>query len=145
MSAIWIPGAGMVDMNVRRVQAAVEEYDESLRFGRNEDTGQWCVYKLMGSSAPPVPILAFDNIPHPDDVFRRLYQTDALRHGAEILDQMNRENEDLRKPFEDAANEGAGIAAEAFEWGTRMAKGAEAHKIIVPMTVRKGNRRGDYS
>lgn len=145
MSSIWLPGAGLVDFSIRRVDAAVQEYDEHLRFGRNEETGQWCIYRLMGSAAPPLPILGFNDIPHPDDALKRLYQSDALRHGERILDEMNRDNEALKQPFEDAANEGAGIAADALEWGTRKAKGAEAHKIIVPMTVRKGNRRGDYS
>jgi hypothetical protein len=78
-------------------------------------------------------------------VQRRLYETDALRRGEEILDNINRANADIRKGWEDAAREGAGVASEAFDWGYRAMGSSRASKIIVPMNGRRGDRMGGYS
>jgi len=138
---IWLPGSGLVSLDIARVDRAVREYDENLRFGRNEDTGQWCVFLVRRGHAP-LPVLGFNEIPHPDDALKRLYRADALRRGEEILDEMNRENEEMKRPFEDATREGVGVAAEAFEWGFRqMDRGS---RIVVPMGSR-ASARGGYS
>lgn len=112
---IWLPGRGMTDMAERRVDAVVKEYDETLSFGRNMDTGQYCVF-LNRRGADPLPVLGFNTVPHPEDVLKALYHTDAQRRGEEILDEMNAENEEARKADQYAADEGIGIAAEGFEW-----------------------------
>jgi hypothetical protein len=127
---------------VTRVDRAVQQYDPLLRFGRNEDTGQWCVFRIARGE-DPLPILGFDQIPSPNAVLQRLSQCDAQRRGSEILDEINKHNADLRKPFEDAAKEGAAIAAEGFEWGFRQM--GKSKKIILPVASRGGDRMGGYS
>lgn len=140
---IWLPGSGAVSLEVVRVDRAVQEYDPNLRFGRNEDTGDWCIFLIKRGEAP-LPVLGFGReIPHPRAALQRLERADSVRRGSEILDEMNRHNESLRKPFEDAAAEGAAITAEAFEWGYRaMGKGK---RVIIPVSGLRTNAMGGYS
>lgn len=114
-ASIWLPGRGVTDIQERRVDIAVKEYDEDLRFGRNEETNQYCVFLCRGGDAP-LPILGFNKIPHPEDALKALYATDSLRHGEQILDDINRHNESIEKAKEYAADEASSQAAEGFEW-----------------------------
>lgn len=141
---IWLPSGVSVSLEVLRADKAANDYDPNLRFGRNEDNGQWCVFRIVRGEVP-LPILGFSDVPGPQELQRRLYQSDALRRGEEILDDMNRFNEDIRRVWEDAAHEGAAIAADAFEWGYRAMGSSRASKIIVPMNGLRGNRMGGYS
>lgn len=118
---IWLPdinGFSLTDLSVTKVDAAVREYDENLRFGRNEESGQWCVFLVRRGEAP-LPILGFDDIPHPEDVAKRLYRADALRRGEEILDEINRHNRELEvaenAESEAQINEAVELAAEHAE------------------------------
>lgn len=138
MSArIWIPGSGMVDLAIRRVLVAVQEYDERLTFGRNEDTGQWTIYLFRDRDEPPFPILAFEGAepPHPEDAVKRLYRMDALRRGEEILDEVNRNNASIRQKYEDKASDASGLAAEALEWGYRQMGAHPSPRVFVPRSI----------
>lgn len=138
---IWLPGIGMTDIAQRRVDAAVQEYDENLRFGRNMESGQWCIF-LMRRGHDPLPVIGFNDIPHPEDAIKRLHNADAQRRGEEILDEMNRHNEELKAPYEKAASEADEILAEAYEWGFRqMGRG---QRSVIPVRV-PVNRMGGYS
>lgn len=139
---IWLPGQGMTDLQERRVDTVVQEYDEDLRFGRNEETGQYCVF-LMRRGSDPRPVLGFNKIPHPEDVLKALYQTDAKRRGLEILDEMNRENDERNKDKEYAADQAAGQAAEGFEWLMRD-QGQTPYSRSFDI-AHKRNRMGGYS
>lgn len=139
---IWLPGRGMTDMAERRVDAVVKEYDETLSFGRNMDTGQYCVF-LNRRGADPLPVLGFNAVPHPEDVLKALYHTDAQRRGEEILDEMNAENELARKADDDAAEEGMGQAAEGFEWLMRT-QGQTPYQKSFDIS-HKTKRMGGYS
>ncbi len=127
MSAIWLPGQGVVNLRVTALDRAAREYDERLRVGRNEETGDWCVFiQMERGTFPPndlYPIFGMgqnpDNLPHPEDLKRKLYETDTVRHGYQMLDRMNRENEALKEQKRKAAREADEIAAEAYEWGLR--------------------------
>lgn len=142
--SIYLPGAGMVNLAARRVVQAVRDYDERLLFGRNEETGLWTVFIKMDTAYPGdtmeiggykvLPILAFQGSdpPHPDDVTKALWERDALRRGEEILDDINRRNKDIQNRYEQAASDGAGIAAEAFEWGFRKQGAHPSPRIFVP-------------
>jgi len=132
----------MTDLQERRVDVAVKEYDENLRFGRNEETGQFCIFFLRRGHAP-LPVLGFNEIPHPEDAVKKLWRTDALRRGNEILDEMNRENEEARKADEDAADEGIGQAAEGFEWLMRT-QGQTPYIKSFDISHKK-NRMGGFS
>lgn len=140
---IWTPDSASTaryDIPVLRVDKAVQEYDENLRFGRNEETGQWCIFRIVRGMAP-LPILGFNDIPHPDDALRRLYSVDAQRRGEEILTEMNRHNAELEKVQEDAASEADGLAAEVYEHAFRMMGKTPYTKSFRP----RPNRMGGYA
>lgn len=142
VSKIWLPGQGMTDLSERRVDAAVNEYDENLRFGKNDETGQYCIF-LIRRGFDPLPILGFNEIPHPEDAVRKLWRADAMRRGNEILDQMNKENEEARKADEYAADQGIEQAAEGFEWLMRT-QGQTPYKRVYTGN-NKTNKMGGYS
>lgn len=132
---VAVLGRGLVDSDELAVDRAVTEYDERLYFARNEQTGQYCIYLKTISTEPDLPLVGWDTIPHPEDAVKRLYQTDSLRHGEKILDDMNRRNADFMKQYEVAADEATYELAEAFESNLR-ARGAHPNpRIFVPKGV----------
>lgn len=133
---IWLPGSGLSDIRMAYLDSAVQEYDPNLRFGRNEDTGDYCVF-VIKRGMDPLPVLGFRDIPERETVFRRLYETDTVRHGKEILNRMNRENEEIWAEDERAADEGAGQTAEAFDWAYRQMGRAPYSKVMLNGNGRK--------
>jgi hypothetical protein len=116
MTALWIPGRGSMDTRAYRVDRAVNEYNDRLSFGRNEDTGDWCVFMRMPSPEPLLPLFGFgDSIPEPDEVIKQLWKADSLRHGDKILNQIIREQEDRKKRYEYAASQASEESAEVLE------------------------------
>jgi hypothetical protein len=107
-----------------KVDKAVNEYDEQLRFGQHERTGQWVICIVRGEQR--IPVLGFDRIPHPEDALKRLHKSDARRRGLELLNEINRHNEEIQKQKRDAASEATGETAEYFEQATRW-EGATKH------------------
>ena len=121
MTSIWIPGKGEYDVRVFRVDRAVKEYNERLMFGRNEETGDWCVFIKAPAPQEPIAVLGFGNdIPEPDAVIKRLYQADTLRHGDKILNTIVREQEDYRKMLDYNANQATEDSVERVEHMMRM-------------------------
>lgn len=116
---LYVPGRGNIDLSEYRVDKAVNEYDERLYFARNLSTGQWCIYLRTVPSEPDLPLLGFDEVPHPEDAIKRLYRADTLRHGEKILDEMNRHNEKIREQARKDAAEAAEELAEVVEWAHR--------------------------
>lgn len=117
MAQIYLPGLGMVDPAVKRAHDAANEYDERLSFKQHEN-GQWAVFIAMprGSDPPELPVLGFGyEIPHPDEIKKRLYESDSVRHGNTLLDMMNRRNAELLKEQERGVREHIGDAAERIE------------------------------
>lgn len=119
MPTIWTPSSHQ-HRGLKEADKAAREYDSRLGFGWNEENQQWCIYFHMGTTEEsrdrPLPVLGFNSIPHPDDVKKRLYESDSLRRGEEILDSINRHNDELRMVTELAASEGSEAAAEGFEY-----------------------------
>lgn len=148
--SIYLPGRGVVSLRVTALDRAAREYDERLRVGRNEDTGDWCVFIQMARGTfPPTdlyPLLGMgpneDALPDPQLLRERLWKSDTLRHGNEILDRMNRENEAIKQEKEKAAQQATAIAAEAYEWGLRrMSNDIDKRRIQVNMGESVKNRR----
>lgn len=127
-TTIWLPGRGDTSLGELAVDKAVQEYDPLLRFGRNNDNGQWCIFLIKRGEAP-LPVLGFDRVPHPDDALRRLYQSDALRRGNEILDEVIADRERHDAALELAAKEADAQLAEAGEWALRE-QGKTPHKRV---------------
>jgi hypothetical protein len=116
---VWLPPSHLY-RGLSEARTAVSDYDPRLDFGMNEETGQWCVFfnhgAIEAASEHPLPILGFDHIPSRDEVQKRLYNSDALRRGEEIREQINRHNREIERKFEDKASEGSEAAAEGFDW-----------------------------
>jgi hypothetical protein len=136
---IWTPPK-TYDRAASAASQAAKEYDARLGFGRNEETGQWVVFIRQGETEETrggdLPILGFDTIPSPDNVKKRLYESDAVRRGSEILDQINRHNQEINRQFEDAAEEATWGAAEAMEWFNRQEGTHPNPRIFVSKEVK---------
>ena len=147
MTQIYLPtSAGMVDVRVWRLNIAAGEYDPRLMVGRNEANGAWTVFVKTGPTTPPHPVLHLgwdvSELPHPDDLKKRLYQMDTVRHGEKILERMNRKNEEIRKHNARAADEATELAAEALAWGhSRMTNRIENKRVSVKMNETADRRR----
>ena len=131
---IWVPpSVGFKEETA--VRTAVKEYDPNLDFGRNENTGQWCIFLKHGTSQATskndLPILGFDSVPHPDAALRRLHQADALRRGREIMDSIERHNDSIRDGLERETDDAGGQLAETFEWAFRKMGKAPHSKTII--------------
>lgn len=139
LAQIWLP-VGYVTRELIAARKAAQEYDPNLDFGFNEKTQQYCVYLKAGSNDASkygdLPILGFippTRIPSPEEIKKRLYESDALRRGQEILDEWNRQNDLLmNKDYSDVD----GQLAEALAWGFRK-QGSEKAPIQVYMPVEK--------
>lgn len=135
-TALWVPQHAADDRAAWKVHQAVKQYDENLAFGRNEQTGQWCIFLRQGTNkitdTHDLPILGFPEIPHPDDAVKRLMQTDARRRGHEILDELNAHNESIEEIRKAKADDAIGQTAEAFEWGYRQMGKHPNTRIFVP-------------
>lgn len=137
-TSIWLPQKGDTNFAALRVDKAVREYDEQLSFGRNNDTGDWCIFLLRRGEAP-LPVIGFGSeIPHPEDAIKRLYRADAQRRGNEILDEINRHNKQIELARDVAAAEGEARLAEVAEWALRV-EGKTPHKKVV---MGRGRQRG---
>lgn len=131
-TTIWTP-AGFEARESMATRRAVREYDENLDFGKNEKTGDWCVYLKRGTTVLSVhgdlPILGFQHLPGPDEVVKRIYETDAQRRGKAILEELNKHNETQHDEGRRAVADAEGQVAETFEWGLRK-QGATSHKRV---------------
>lgn len=135
MTSFWVPRSHEI-REAWAVHKAVRRYDENLAFGRNEQTGQWCVFMRQGTgeaaSDKDLPILGFDDIPTVDAAIDRLQKSDARRRGKDILDELNKHNRDIQEERKRAADDAVGEAARAFEWGYRKMGKHPVPRIYVP-------------
>lgn len=102
---IVVPGRGVVNLDAERVNRAVQEEDERLRFGWNEANQDWMVYILMPRNfeayyhiegQPVYPVIGFqDKIPTSSEAIERLRKADGRRHGMRILNELNKHNTKL--------------------------------------------------
>ena len=80
---LWLPNT--VNYEAYRVDRAVREYDERLMFGRNEDTGDWCVFMRMPSPQEPFPVFGFGSrIPDPVEALAKVQEGHLVRHKERI-------------------------------------------------------------
>jgi hypothetical protein len=129
MSIIHLPGRGAVDLATRKVDLAVNEYDERLFAAKNPRNGLDTIFIKMSpftdwmtddgldiDGQRCIPVMAFpEGYPSPAEVLSRIYAVDAVRRGAEILDEINKHNESLKEAERYTASESAGETAEVME------------------------------
>lgn len=135
----------MVNIRVWRLNEAANEYDSRLIVGRDERSGYWTVYMKNGPTKPPHPVLALArdeaDLPDPEGLKRKLYQMDTVRHGAKILDDINRHNAEIEARERRASDEATELAAEAMAWGTyRMTNDIGRKRVSVKMNEKAKNR-----
>lgn len=129
---LWVPGRGDTTVGVAAIQHVLDEYDERLVLARHEYTGDWVVFiKINRDDLYPVLGLG-PTLPSPEEVGRKLYESDAARHGTKLLDQVNRHNEEIRKRNRAAAIEKDGEVAEHLEWAYRREGLHPQTRIFVP-------------
>lgn len=135
-SGLWVPAHAAEQRDAWKVHQAVKQYDENLAFGRNEQTGQWCIFLRQGTSAATttgdLPILGFPDIPSVDAAMDRLRESDARRRGKDILDELEKHNRSIKEERKRAADDAIGEAAKAFEWGYRKMGKHPNPRIFVP-------------
>lgn len=111
---LWVPASHEMRELVP-LNRALNEYDERLRFGRNERNGDWCVFLIMRGEQP-VPVLGFqDKIPSVEEMMTRLKAADTKRHGDAILVEMERHNNELRERQRQRVHEAEWELAEVME------------------------------
>lgn len=149
-TGILVPGRGIVNVAAMRVDAAVREYDERLRFGYNPTNEDWIVYIALPrdyegahyhiDGEPVMPVLGVGReIPPPSVVTRRLYETDAWRHGNKLYDKMLAENERQKKINQEEADAEIAEAVERAEHAINYYTGEGTTKVFFGG---KGRRRG---
>ena len=131
---VWLPGHGVVPVGSINASKAVEDYDPELMLGRNEQTGDWHVFVKKGPhDGQPFPVMYIGpELPTYDEIQRLLYKNDVRRHGAKIVQAIERrkrvEQERLEKQHHDENAE----VAEHIEWGLRQMGALPKLRIFVP-------------
>lgn len=128
---ILVPGRGVVNLEAEAVNKAIQNHDERLRFGFNEQNGDWVVYIAMPrefkaeyyiGGEPVYPIMGYGKkIPNVSQAITRLKFADTRQHGMRILDEMNKDNEKLKAAQRDKADEQLEETAEHIEFEARKA------------------------
>lgn len=150
VQGILVPGQGIVNMDALRVDTAVREYDERLRFGYNPVNQDWIVYIALPrdyvgahyhiDGEPVMPVLGFGGrIPAPSEATRKLYETDAWRHGNKLYEKMLKHNEQVRKQQAEEAEAEIAEAVERAEHAINYYTGEGTTKVFFGG---KGRRRG---
>lgn len=113
---LFIPGQGMVDTRVYRVDAAVKAYDSRLMFGQHPETGDYCVFVELPRPNEPYPVIGFgQEVPDPDKVVERLQRADTMRNGDAIYRDVVKSQEAYRKGLEYQTDQAGEESAEVIE------------------------------
>lgn len=135
---LWLPGHGLVPAHMRTAMTAVEEYDPDLTIGRHEQTGEWVVLLKRGPEGRPFPVFGLGNeLPAPEQIKKRLFDSDVRRNGEQIVMQIRRKQELAEKESRRIASDAAGHAAEGFDWAFRKEGKHPVARMFVP------NSKGD--
>ncbi len=111
---IWLPNNTSYD--AYRVDRAVNQYDKRLMFGRNEDTGDWCVFIRMPRPSEPFPVMGFGNsVPDVNTVMDRIREADTMRTGNQIYEEIVRSQKKYREELDYAANQAGEESVEVIE------------------------------
>jgi hypothetical protein len=126
---IWLPNS--VNYDAYKVDRAVNEYDERLMFGRNEDTGDWCVFIRLPGDRPPYPVMGFQHIPESHEVIARLSEGDTRKHSERIYREIVESEKKRRAELEYVSDQAAADAAERTEHMMRKRGASPVIKVFV--------------
>jgi hypothetical protein len=131
---VWLPGHGVVPVGAINASKAVEDYDPDLMLGRNEQTGDWHVFLKNGPhGGQPFPVMYLGpELPPYDEIQRLLYTNDVRRHGAKIVEAIERRKRAERERLDKIHADENGEVAEYIEWGLRQMGAHPNPRIFVP-------------
>jgi hypothetical protein len=133
MTNIWLPGAGLVPIDIRAADEAIRDYDPDHALGRDEVTGDWVVLKRSGPDGEPFPVFNLGReLPGRDEIQRRLYNADVRRKGGKIVEQIQRRNDALKKALRDESHAAAEETAHDISTAFHVAKRHPTPRIFVP-------------
>ena len=116
LTKLWLPESH-ADKALVSLNRAVREYDERLRFMRNEVNGDWVVAMLMPHGEAPIPVLGFGfELPDPAEVLKKMHEIDTKQHGDQILESIWKNNEQLKAAAAARAEDGEWRYAEGLEF-----------------------------
>lgn len=144
MSGIYIPGKGEMTWEQIKIDRAVREYDERLFFGRNTDTGDWCVFITLPRPRDPYPVIGFGHeLPHVSKVLENLTRGDTLRNGNAIYDEIVKSQQDYKKTVQRQGDEAAGETSEVVEHFMRRHGKSPVIKEFIGHDIPKGGDASD--
>lgn len=135
---------GYIAREAKKLDIAVNQYDERLHFGLHPQTDQWIV--AINTEDGEIPILGFtrfeQGLPTQEHVMERLYNSDARRHGEKIRERINRQNKEAAAALKYKADQGVGEAAEHMEYWLRRAAVEDGHtgsmgKVFIPRDLKE--------
>lgn len=130
--ALWLPPGADAYSSTREKEAAkaVESYDHSLILGHRRDTNEWIVFAKRGPEGQPFPVFTFGStLPHPDEIQKKLYESDVARHGVRVITAIQRKADERRKEEKYAQDEQQAAADEVLD---RALYNRSDSKIYVP-------------
>lgn len=127
---IEVPGRGMGEIQAMRVDAAVREYDERLRFGYNPTNQDWVIYiryprDFVGApytidGHPVMPIRGFGpKIPAPHEAVSLLQKMDTWKRQADYARIHTEQHEATKKAQKEKQDAESQEAAERIEHAMR--------------------------
>lgn len=134
MTELWLPGQGVVPVGSVDASRAVTDYDPDLMLGRNEQTGDWHVFVRKGPhDGQPFPVMYIGpELPSYDRLQQLLYEHDVRRHGAKIIEGIERRKRAERERLDKEAHDRHGEVAEYIEWAHRQMGTHPSPRIFVP-------------
>lgn len=134
---IWLPGKGLVPSHARAALQAVEEYESDLTLGRHEQTGEWIVMLKRGPEGRPFPVFGLGTeLPSPEAIKQKLYQSDVRRHGGKIALALQKEEDRKRAAQRKLVSDSTEVAAEGMDWAMRKQGVHPFPRIYVPKGVK---------
>ena len=133
MTELWTPH-GVLGTDEGAAVKAIEDYDSDLTLAQDTRNGNFVVaLKDRGPDGQPFPVFNLGTrLPSPDEITRKLYESDVRRHGGKIAQAIDRRNEQRKKELALRADEGTEAAAEAYEWAFRKLGAHPFPRIFVP-------------
>lgn len=113
---VYIPGKGNMDSRVYLINHELEKYDARLVFGRNEETGDWCVYARMPHPEPMFPVFGCGpDIPDVKDLMLRVQEGDLTKNSERIYKEIIKSQELYRKNLDYKSDQASAESAEVTE------------------------------
>ena len=111
---LWLPNNK--DYRAYKVDQVVRKHDDRLMFGRNEQTGDWCIFMVLPGGREPFPVIGFQKtIPEPHEAIAKLNAGDTRKHGDRLLNEAIAADAERKALLEYASDQAASEAAEAAE------------------------------